>query len=141
MGFITWIVNKRKEAPANNVQPQAENPKQMFTRQAAEEGRNVRPFDQMTPEQKAKVEAIKERLEKVISPSPDGDPPKSPGGGAAVPQAVRQNMSGQENAAPALSPTGTHKGQPGTETKPKAQPEKPAERPKTVPRPAPSWER
>jgi hypothetical protein len=63
---------------------------------------------------------------------------------------MRQNMTGQDKAAPALTPTSAQAGQPSTEKKvpspsnnaPAKAPQKDGARsPQTVPRRPPSWER
>jgi hypothetical protein len=137
MGFITWIVNKRKEAPANNAQPQQrETAKQMYTREANTEDRNRNP---LTPEIKAKAaQAVRGMhgqsealLQAVKSPSPES-------GGS--PSAHLQKQDGQEKAQAALSPTDGAKGKSGPEDQPKT-PEKKPDPPRTLPRTPPSWER
>lgn len=134
MGFITWIVHRRKEAPANNAQPPLENAKQKGTREAIEEERNRKP---LTPEIKAQAdEAVRgmrhqsEAISQAIRPAES----------AASPAAHLQKQDGQEKVQAALSPTDGAKGKPVSVDKPKT-PEKKTERPRTLPRTPPSWQR
>ena len=138
MGFITWIVNKRKEAPANNVQPQqpTEYAKQKGTREAFEDERNRKP---LTPEIKAKAQdaarGIHHQSEALLQAI---EPPAPDSGGN--PSALLQKQDGQGKTQAALSPTDGAKGKPMSVEKPET-PEKKTERPQTLPRTPPSWER
>jgi hypothetical protein len=138
MGFISWIVNKRKEAPAGKVEPPqpTEYAKQKGTREAFEEEQNRKL---LTPEIKADaadagrvVKRYSETLVETVKPSA----PESGGS----PSALLQKQDGQEKVQAALSPTDGTKGKPVSVEKPKP-PEKKPERPRTLPRTPPSWER
>jgi hypothetical protein len=145
MGFLGWIRNRnaaQQQSAANKSQePRPENAKQMYAREAAQERANRTPLDRMPAEQQAKVDKIKATLEKAtqhIERSTETSPtPVDANGGR---EAVRQNMTAQDKAAPAFSPTSAQAGKTPLE-KPVKAPEKPQERPQTVPRPRTSWER
>jgi hypothetical protein len=120
----------------------------MYTRQAAQDRAAQQPMDRMPPEQLAKVEAIKARLESAtrhISPAESQAP--NPADNSGSREAMRQNMTGQEKAAPALSPTSAQAGVtaqksgPPPEERAAKTPERPSVRQQTLPRPRPSWER
>jgi hypothetical protein len=141
MGFLSWI----KRPGAGRQQPvvetkKPETAKQMYTRENAQERANRTPMDRMSEEQRAKVDAIKERLQKATQHIDRNGATPSPESSSGGREATRQNMTAQEKAAPALSPTSVQAGKTPLE-KPVKAPEKPKERPQTVPRPRPSWER
>jgi hypothetical protein len=139
MAFLDFIKN-RNASPQQSVAKESQQPetaKQMYTREAAQA--KSKPVEQISPDEKAKAADIGTDLKKTMGlHGPDGNGP-APAGGAASPEAVRQNMTGQNRAAEALSPTNMHSGKPvEKETK---EPEKPKSPAPTVPRPRPSWER
>ena len=146
MSFLSWI-KERNAAPqqqpvAQTQQQKPENAKAMYAREAEQEKANLKPIDQMPPEQQTKLDKIKEKLEKAKPDIGQNAPTPSLADAGSTPEASRQNMTGQDRTAPALSPTNAHAGQPQTdkEKSPSTQPEKKAEH-KTLPRPQPSWER
>ena len=143
MGFITWIVNRRKEAPADKPQPQPqENAKQMYAREAGREKANQKSINELPADQRSQVEEIKEKLDastKHIAGNYQSLPQATQASGDS-PEAAQQKMSGQNKAAPAQSPTSAQAGKTEKET-PSRQPEKAPERPQSVPRHKPSWER
>jgi len=153
MGFLGWIKsrNAAQQQPAAN-KPQEQKPetaKQMYSRVARQDKTAQKPLDQMPPDQQAKVEAIKEKLEKATQHIDKNAqaPAPAPADATGSCGAMRQNMRGQDKTAPALSPTSERAGQPATgQTSSSRQPEKSSEKQaghaqKTVPRPSPSWER
>jgi hypothetical protein len=122
--------------------------RQMYAQKAAQE--KTPPLNQMPQDQQARLEAIKATLQKATqhidknaaAPSP------APADGTDSREAMRQKMTGQDKAAPALSPTSAEAGQRAAELNspsnvtPMKTPEKQVTRaPQTVPRRPPSWER
>jgi hypothetical protein len=156
MAFLDFIQNRKasqqRPAAANTPQtPKPETAKEMYSRQAARETVNPKALEQLSPDQRAKVDAIKERLEKATQHIDKNaqSPASAPSDSMGNREALRQSMTGQDKTAPALSPTSAETGRtavgnapaPSNET-PAKTPAKPAERaPQTVPRPRPSWER
>ena len=140
MRLLNWIKNRGQQPVAEKPQTR-ETAKEMYSRQAAQE--KATPMDRMPPDQQAKVEAIKASLEKAtqhIDKSAHA-PSSAPADGTGGREAARQNMTGHDKAAPALSPTSAQAAKPPSEKLPGKAPDKPQERPQTVPRPRPSWER
>jgi hypothetical protein len=154
MRFPGWFksgnATKQQSVADKSQAPRPENAKQKYAREAVQEKANLTPMDRMPPDQQAKVDKIKATLEKATrhidrnGQTPSPTPPDANGGR----EVVRQNMSGQEKAAPALSPTSAQSGKTAQEKSPAPSqeppaktPEKPRTRPQTLPRPRPSWER
>jgi hypothetical protein len=152
MGFLSWIqnANAKRQRPVAEKPLTPENARQLYAREAAQEKSNRKPIDTMPPDQQTKVDKIKATLERAtqhidrnaLTPSPA---PADTTGGR---EAARQNMSGQEKTAPALSPTSSQAGKTAQEKSPVLSkippaktPDKAQSRPGTVPRPRPSWER
>lgn len=155
MAFLDFIKN-RNASPQQAVAEKSQSPKPetaqaMYKREAAQEKASLTPRDRMPPDQQAKVSEIKERFEKAMAPkNPNDAPSPAPAGGTASPEAMRQNMTGQEKIAPALSPTGAHMGQTaaekGAQAAPNERPDRtpdkqPQRAPQTIARRPPSWER
>jgi hypothetical protein len=154
MALLDFMKNRNaspQQAVAQKAQAQKpETAKEMFTRQAEQDRTAQQPIDRMPTDQQAKVDAIKQRLESAtrhISPEQSKEPVPVDNSGSR--EAMRQNMTGQEKAAPALSPTTAQAGKtaekggpaPSDERGAKS-PEKPSARPQqTLPRRPPSWER
>jgi hypothetical protein len=155
MALLDFINNRKasqEQAAASAKQAQRpETAKEMYTRQEAQERGAERSMGQLPPEQQAKVEAIKARLEKATQHIDKNAPTQSatPYDAAGNREALRQNMTGQDKAAPALSPTTAEAGKTAIENTPtpsKESPSKtpentPSRAPQTTPRPRPSWER
>jgi len=151
MGFLAWIKNRNavRQQSVSEKPQRPESAKEMYARQAALEETKRSSLGRMPPDQQAKVDAIKAKLEQATRHiGPEGENP-SPGAadGSASPEPMRQKMTGQDKMAPALSPTSNHAGQPATEKNARSgeQPAKTQERakraPQTLPRRPPSWER
>jgi hypothetical protein len=153
MSFLDFIKNRNAspQQPAQKAQSQKpETAKEMYTRQAAQDRAAQQPMERMPADQQAKVEATKQRLESAtrhVSPAESQAPIPADNSGSR--EAMRQNMTGQEKVAPALSPTSaqvgktSEKGVPApSEERGAKGPEKPSQRPQqTLPRRPPSWER
>ena len=145
MGFLEWIKNSNasQQQPVANKpqQPKPETAKQMYTREAALDAAKRKPLSELPPAVQSRLDGIKETLRRATQHhEPNGDSPSAPAGGLTNREAMRQNMTGQDRTAPALSPTGMHAGTPDSEKiSPPITPR--VERPKTLPRTPPSWER
>jgi hypothetical protein len=157
MGFFDWIKNRQagqQQSVANTAQAEKpETAKQMYTRQAAEEKANAKPLEpQISQAHHAEAKDAGRLFDKAtqqLQQSPSSQP-SAPSDGAGSPEPMRQKMMNQDQSSPALSPTSAQKGTPATEKSaatpsnepPAKQPEKSApQRPQTVPRRPPSWER
>jgi len=141
MAFLDWIKNRRPQTQIAGTKPKPETAKEMYTRQAAQEKTN--PLDRIPADERAKLDAIKGTLERATQHQGRDVPTlAAPADAMGNREALRQNMAGQDKAAPALSPTTTQTGKRATEKGPSRKtPESTAQRPQTVPRPRPSWER
>jgi hypothetical protein len=150
MDLLDYIKNRnasKQQSVAEKPQEQKpETAKEMYTREAAQEKANQNPIDRMPLDQQAKVEAVKGTLERAtqhIEKSANA-PTSVPADNADNREAMRQNMTGQDKAAPALSPTSAQAGQPVTEKAPSKEPPTKTQdqgRAQSLPRPRPSWER
>ena len=138
-GFIEWIKNRnaaRQQSVAEKPQERKpETAQEMYTREAAQQRASEKPI---TPEIKAQADraagAFREGMQRPSQSRPAA--PESSGS----PTAQLQKQDGQEKTQAALSPTdGTAGKTPSQEVLKKV--EKTTERPKTVPRTPPSWER
>ena len=153
MAFLDWVKSKSQQQSivSKSQETKPETAKEMYTREAAQEKANLKPLDQMPADQRAKVEAIKATLEKATQHIDKSAQAPSPAAadGTGNREAVRQNMTGQDRTAPALSPTSAEAGRTGQSNAPTASHEPPANTQdkaagrtqQTVPRPRPSWER
>jgi hypothetical protein len=145
VAFLDFLKNRTQTQQPVAQKPQEQKPesaKEMYTRQSGQERAARNPIDRMPAEQREKVDAIKATLEKATQHR-DGavQMPAAEPEAMGNREAARQNMTGQDKAAPALSPTSGQAGTPATEKEsPANAPEKPA-RPQSLPRPKPSWER
>jgi hypothetical protein len=149
MGFTDWIKNRNASQQAsvaeNSQQQKPETAKEMYSREAAQEKANAKPI---TPEIKAQADRVTATMDKATQhmSQNSGAPSAAPSDGASSPQPMRQNMTGQDKTAPALSPTSAQRGQtekdsPGKSNAPAETQTKAADRAQTLPRPKPSWER
>ena len=105
----------------------------MSDRQAGQE--TTKPI---TPEIKAQVARVLATVTKATHHLQEGQRPESENGGS--PTAHLQKQDHQDKAQAALSPTDASAGKTESQEKPKA-PQKSAERPPSLPRTPPSWER
>jgi hypothetical protein len=153
MALLDFIRNRGGQNPATEQQSQQQQPetaKQMYTRQDAEERTNAKPANQIPPDQRERVEAVKSDIQKATQfqgqSSEAGAPAQQDS--ATSPQPMAQKAMGQDNVAPDLSPTSAKDGVRPSDDKQIAPSETPARaettqpsRPQTIARPAPSWER
>ena len=154
MAFLDFIKNRQGQqqpAPQPSQQHKPETAKEMYTQQATQDKAAAKALDQIGPEQRAKVEDIKEKMQQATQHLRQNEQPASPAptDGATGPQPMAQKMTSQDKAAPALSPTSAQAGTrateqeapaPSGESQAKAQ-EKSPDRPQTIARRPPSWER
>jgi hypothetical protein len=156
MAFLDFVRNSgtgQEQSAAGNTQTQKPaTAKEMYKQQAEQEKPGRKALNQMPPDQQAKVEAISAKLQKATQHIQQKNTvqPGAPSDSGASPEPMRQNMAGQDKAAPALSPTSMQAGitaaekgatAPSQESSAKS-PEKQALRARqTVPRRPPSWER
>jgi hypothetical protein len=145
--FLDFIKNRltsQQQPVANKSQEQKpETAQQMYKREAVEEKASRNPIGRMPPEQIAKLNGIKATLERATRHinkdvhAPSAAPGESAGGW----EAMQQNMTAQDKTAPALSPASMQAGKSEPDRDTPNAPEKSVERPQTLPRPRPSWER
>jgi hypothetical protein len=140
MGFLNWIKNHnaaREQSVANRTQgPKPENAKAMYAREAAQEKAAEKPI---TPEIKEKADRALATINKVAQHLGQAATPAAPETSWS-PSAQLQRRDGQEKTQAALSPTDGTTGRTPSKERAKT-PEKSPERPKTLTRPRPSWER
>jgi hypothetical protein len=138
MALLDFIKNRNaqtQQPAAENTQAQKpETAKQMYTRQAGEEKATQKPI---TPEIKAQADRATAATEKATqhqqaysAPAPEG----------STNTAHLQNQNRQDKTQASLSPTDDAKGKTAAQEKRPA-PEKTPERPQTMARRPPSWER
>jgi hypothetical protein len=123
----------------------------MYSRQAEQERTSAKPMDRIAPDQRGRVDAVKADLQKATQTLGHDAASSAPAPADATtsPQPMAQKMVSQDKAAPALSPTSMQAGTRATEERTPAQsqnsqakaPDKSQQRPQTIARPAPSWER
>src|SRR5580658_11228328 len=114
MAFLDFIKNRQQQSSGEQTQQQKpETAKEKYSREAVQEKANKKPLDQMPADQQAKAAAVKERMEKATQHMSQNSaaPAAAPADGASSPQPMRQNMTGQDKTAPALSPTSAQRGQ------------------------------
>ena len=149
MAFLDWIRERNaSQQPPVAQKAQEQKPataKEMYARQDVQGKTTERTMNRMPPDQLAKVEAIKQRLEAATQHIGGNTPAPTPADNSGSREPMRQNMTAQDKTAPALSPTTAQAGQTAEKGAPETSgkiPEKtPARSPQTVPRRPPSWER
>jgi hypothetical protein len=153
MALLDFIKNRGGQNSAPEQQSQQQQPetaKQMYTRQAAEEPAKAKPIAQIPPDQKARVESVKSDLQKAtqVQGQSSEAPITAPQDSATSPQPMAQKSMGQDNVAPALSPTSAKDGVRPSDDKQNAPSEtlsrseesaQPSRQ--TIARRPPSWER
>jgi len=153
MAFLDFIKNRQAQQQSAKQSPEQQEPetaKEMYTRESGQERAGAKSMQQMPPEQQAKVEEVKGKLQQAtqhLGQNAETFSP-APADSAASPQPMAQKMMSQENAAHALSPTSaqagiraTEQNVPSSESSGKSQ-EQSAQAPrKTIARTTPSWER
>lgn len=151
MAFLDFLKKRQQQtAQPKPEQPKPETAKQMYTREAAQQPKQ-NTLNQISPERFRQVNEIKARLEKATQHTGQESPARqaSPADAPVTQEAMRQNMTAQDKAMPALSPTSAQAGmttvESGSSVRPAATPkvqQKTAQKPQqTIARPRPSWER
>jgi len=139
MGFITWVIHRGKtpqQPVAEKPQERPRHAKDWHAEKAALEEASRNPITrEIKADARDAVSAMKRPSEALLN---SVKPPAPESGGN--PSAHLQKQDRQEKAQAALSPTDGSKGKSASEEKPKT-PEKKTERPRTLPRTPPSWER
>lgn len=148
MALLDFIKDRGAQTLAAEPQSQQQQPetaKQMYTRQAAQEQAAAKPSELVRPDQQARLAEAQGLYNKGTQEMTQSAPAATPAPqeGTANPQPMRQQMMGQERAAPDLSPTSAQasaraqdvEGQSGPANAP-AQSQQ-----RTIARPEPSWER
>jgi hypothetical protein len=153
MAFLDFINNRQGQSPAGEQQAQEQKPetaKQMYAREAAQDTASRKPEPQIPDAEKSKARELGARIDSVAQDAQQKAPApaQAPEGGTSTPAAERQMMTGQDKAAPALSPTSAQKGTPATEKDASSQDassqskERSQEQTRqTIARRPPSWER
>jgi hypothetical protein len=149
MALLDFIKNRiaPKQQPVAN-KPQEQKLETVHQKQArvdAEDRAKLTPVDSMPADQTAQLGAIRERFEKATGHhGPAIEPPPANSAGTMDNrEPMRQNMSGQDQSTPALTPTSAETGKTTLENSTSRSDQSPAKtpRPQTLPRPRPSWER
>lgn len=152
MAFLDFLKQRQaSRQQADAPKPQTETAKQMYARQEAQKTAPS-PMDKMPAEQQAKLDEIKAKLERATQHTGQEGVSRqvSHGDTPVTQQPMRQNMTAQEKIAPAMSPTSELAGRTSIEsgapvrpspTPPKPQQKTGQERPRTIARRPPSWER
>jgi hypothetical protein len=136
MAFLDFIKNRNQQQPVaeKSQEQKPENAKQMYTREAAEQKAAEKPI---TPEVKAQADKAMGTMREFQQQGSPSQPSVSEG---SSPNAHLQKQDYQDKAQHALSPTDGAAGKTASQEKTKA-PEKQTERPQTIARRPPSWER
>jgi hypothetical protein len=150
MAFLDFIKNRQAQQQSV-AQPKPETAREMYSRQAEQVRTTQKPVQQMSDAEKMRAREAGARLDKATQHLRQSAPAQTltPSDSASGPEPMRQNMTGQEREAPALSPTTAQLGQTANE---KGVPEhsqeertnapaKTQNRPQTIARTRPSWER
>jgi hypothetical protein len=148
MAFLDFIRNRQEQSAAQPSQT-PETAREMYAREAEQRPTGQRTVGELPEAAKEQAREIGARLDRATqhlrqdsaatSPSPES---------TGSPEPMRQSMLGQDNAAPALSPTSAQRGAVGHEQESSASSReespsvaKDSQRPQTIARPTPSWER
>jgi hypothetical protein len=155
MAFLDFISNRQGQRPAGEQQSQRQKPeaaKEMNTRGAAQQNAPAKQFENMRPDQQAKVKEAQTLFrqgtqEMAQAPSVRA---QAPADSTESPQVMAQKSMNQDKAAPALSPTSAQKGTRATEKESAAPAQDASTQSKersqeqtrqTIARRPPSWER
>lgn len=146
MALLDFIKN-RNQQPTETPEQKTETYKQSKTRDAEFEKANAKPVDrEMKPHQQALMAEAQEQWRSATQqPEKSTVPSPAPVDATSSPQPMAQKMKNQDTAAPALSPTtmqaGARESEKETPAPSAESQEKTQQRPQTIARPAPSWER
>jgi hypothetical protein len=121
MAFLDFIKYRQsgQQQPVDQSaqQPKPETAKEMYSRQAELERTGQKSVQQMPVAEKSQASALGARLDKATQHIQQNAPSQTPApaDGTSGPEPMRQNMTGQDKAAPNLSPTSAQMGQTANE--------------------------
>jgi len=149
MAFLDFIKNRQQQSVEQPTQPKQETAREMYAREAQQDTAGQRSVAQLPDVDKAQARELGERLDKATqSIRQDTGAGPAPADTTGSPEPMRQNMMSQDKSAPDLSPTSaqrgsvTHEQEASVPSQEESQsPVRESQRPQTIARPAPSWER
>jgi hypothetical protein len=148
MAFLDFIKNRQQSAAEQTQQQKPETAKEMYSRQAEQETAGQKPVQQLPDAEKSQARELGARLDKATQHVRQDAAPETPAraDSTSSPEPMRQKMMAQDEQAPALSPTSAQLGQTANEKSPspatsEKTPEQSQQRPQTIARSTPSWER
>ena len=148
MAFLDFIKNRQQPGAEQSQQQKPETAKEMYTRQAEQERAGQKPVQQLPDSEKSQARELGARLDKATQHLRQDAAPQTPARADSTGsrEPMRQKMMAQDEHAPALSPTSAQRGQTANEKSPspatsEKTPEQSQQRPQTIARPTPSWER
>jgi hypothetical protein len=150
MAFLDFIRNRPEQSAEKSSQAQKpETAREMYAHQSEQGAPGQRSVSELPDGAKEQAREIGARLDRATQHLRQGSAaPSNIPENTGSPEPLRQNMMGQDNAAPALSPTSAQRGTveheqessaPSREESPSAA--RDSQRPQTIARPTPSWER
>ena len=148
MPFLDRFRGSKEQQPVveqqSQQQPRNEVSRDVSTTRSQEQFA-AKPAEYVRPDQQsrlAEAQALYNKGTQEVQQTTPA-PTSAPDDGTTNPQPMRQAMSGQDKAAPDLSPTSAQRGVRGVEVeRPSAPAQTPAQSQRqTIARPAPSWER
>jgi len=142
MPFLDFIWNRNKQQPVaqTSQKPKPETAKQMYTREDAVDRTSRRSIESLPEATKARAREVGALINKATQHMHhQRAQSEQPADAMDNKAAMRQNMTGQEQHSPALSPTSGSSGKTASERQPMNTPSKARE--KTIQRTPPSWER
>ncbi len=155
MAFLDFINNRQGQRAAGEQQsqPQKSEPtREMNTRGTGQENAPAKQFENMRPDQQAKVAEAQSLFRQGMQETAQAPsaPAQAPADSTESPQVMAQKSMNQDKAAPALSPTSAQKGMRATEKDSPAPSQDASSQSKersqeqtrqTIARRPPSWER
>jgi len=153
MALLDFIRNReasqQQSVAENSQQQKPQNAKEMYTQRDAQEKTAQKPVEKIPETDRAAAKAVAERIQKATQHMRESHPEQPGADSTGGREAMRQNMSNQDKAAPSLSPTSNQAGTTATkdaatrsnETRAKAPEKTPQRAQQTVQRRPPSWER
>jgi hypothetical protein len=153
MAFLDFINNRQGQRSEQQSQPQKSEPtREVNTRGAGQENAPTKQFENMRPDQQAKVaeaQTLFRQGTQETAPAPSA-PAQAPADSTESPQVMAQKSMNQDKAAPALSPTSAQKGTRATEkdspapsqdSSVQSKEQSQEQKRQTIARRPPSWER
>src|SRR5579859_4501115 len=120
MAFLDFIKNREGQRPVAEQQSQQqkpENAREAHILKDAQDKAALKPVQQMPEADKSQARELGARLDKATQHIQQNTPAltSAPADSTSSPEPMRQNMTGQDKAAPDLSPTSAQLGQVGHE--------------------------